>query len=342
MILNSQLKGIQLLQDLGLDVTRSYETFNGEPINDLVVRLIEEINRADFPLRNKHQAITISLHQFEEVGNLVREIYKDEAKSLARSNRRKRRSAVTTNAIKPIPTTLQTPTNDPARNIVESKNDLANGSQIINDATDNTNTEPDTINSTADSPTTDSGTNNGTTAKILDEDKINRLLIKKYEEGIKSPPDNYEQFLIKISEGLKREGITLSPEAINNKLTEEFGLTHLDYFSRLINIPLPSTAASQEQNGVHIIKVSCPLLDKLGVKYDQGLPSYHQLAIKYTAIGDPKTATALHTSFHNFHMAKIIDVEITYSNGKRESLIIPTAECKRILEELKPAPSHLA
>jgi hypothetical protein len=86
-----------------------------------------------------------------------------------------------------------------------------------------------------------------------------------------------------------------------------------------------------------VYRVEIPLFDGIGIKYgpEEGFPSYHQVAIQYTAIGNPVKAERLHPDFHNYNMKKIIDVVLIYKDGRKEPKTLPTAECKSILEQIK-------
>ncbi len=144
-----------------------------------------------------------------------------------------------------------------------------------------------------------------------------------------------ERFLYSLFDYLTKpqEQVSLDNEldsGTNGKLPDE-------YIYKPFEVKKTITIASpQSHNGLDIVALNCPLLAEIGVSYGpaEGLPSYHQLAIKYTAIGDPVKRERLHNDFHNYNMKKIIPVEITYSDGTKRSLTIHTAECKRILEEL--------
>ena len=100
-------------------------------------------------------------------------------------------------------------------------------------------------------------------------------------------------------------------------------------------IKLPETA--------RIVNINCPLLDALNkkskgqIQYKNGcrFPSQHDISIAYTNIGDPYIRQSLHKTFHNFNMKRIIDVELIYLDGRKESLTVSTAQCKRILEEIR-------
>ncbi len=191
-------------------------------------------------------------------------------------------------------------------------------------------------------------------AITISTDKLSSPQILTKEESLifneyctKKPIPDYNKFLENILFKLKGIGTFLTIKELQDILLNTFGLTTANYFDREGIEDSTKVKFADAPNGtkLKVTNLNCPLLDEIGVEYGpiKGLPSYHQLAIKYTDIGDPEKKKRLHTDFHNYNMKKIIGVKITYSNGTTtitESLTIPTAECKRILEELKPAPAH--
>ena len=121
----------------------------------------------------------------------------------------------------------------------------------------------------------------------------------------------------------KTDGLDLDIEAIND--------------SEVYAIEFPFKPSINTTLYEDIVSLQIPLFDEIGIQYGSKLrfPSYHQVAIKYTDIDDPDKSEALHASFHNYNMKKIIDVVLIDKNGTAKSKTLPTAECRLIAKQLK-------